>query len=276
MKTVNCLFKQVLFFVFLALTLSISAQIGSYEPVSGQAGKNVVWVPTSQVLVNKMLDMAKVKPGDYVIDLGSGDGRLVITAAKKGATALGIEYNPKMVQLSREKAAKAGVSNKAKFMEADLFKTDLSKATVVTLFLLRSINLELRPTLLKLKPGTRIVSNTFDMDDWEPDEKAYVEGCDNGFCNALLWIVPANVQGTWKIGDDKLVLEQKFQKISGTLNDEKISNGRIRGTEISFKVKGNTYKGTISEGKIQGSLASNQGNREWIAVLQKKVASNTP
>lgn len=270
MTTDKFLLKRTVFFSLLSfLVISINAQVGSFEPSSGQAGKDVVWVPTSQALVDKMLDMAQVKAGDNVMDLGSGDGRLVITAAKRGATATGIEYNPEMVKYSKQKAAEAGVSNKAKFVEADLFKTDLTKADVITLFLLRQINLELRPTLLKLKPGTRIVSNTFDMGDWEPDKQESVsKGCEGGFCNALLWIVPANVQGTWKIDQDKLTLEQKYQKFSGNLNNSRISDGRINGTEISFKVKDDTYKGTIAGNKMQGTVVTSRGTREWSAVKQ--------
>src|SRR5690349_14708089 len=144
----------------------------AYQPSVGQEGKDVVWVPTPQALVDKMLDMAKVTPKDYVIDLGSGDGRTVITAAKRGAKALGIEYNPEMVELSKRNAAKEGVSDKASFMKADLFESDFSQAQVITMFLLPSINMKLRPKILNLKPGTRIVSNTFDMEDWKPDEDA--------------------------------------------------------------------------------------------------------
>ncbi len=261
-----CFFKRVLLISFVSLfILSINAQTGSYEPASGQPGKDVVWVPTSQLLVDKMLDMAKVNPGDYLMDLGSGDGRLVITAAQRGATAVGIEYNPEMVKLSQKKAAEAGVSNKAKFMEADLFKTDLSKANVVTLFLLTNLNMQLRPSLLKLKPGTRIVSNTFNMGDWEPDAQETINDCGSGFCTALLWIVPADVQGTWKTDQGKLVLEQKYQKFSGTLNGEKISDGHLNGSEISFKVKKDSYKGTVVGDKIQGSVVAEKGTREWTA-----------
>ena len=143
-----------------------------YEPQVGQEGKDVIWVPTPQALVDKMLDMAKVTPKDYVIDLGSGDGRTVITAAKRGSKALGIEYNPDMVELSKRTAAKEGVSDKASFVKADLFESDFSQAQVITMFLLSSINLKLRPKILDLKPGTRIVSNTFDMGDWKPDQTA--------------------------------------------------------------------------------------------------------
>lgn len=268
MRACNVLYNRTWFVVFLSLlTFSIHAQTGSYEPASGQPGKDVVWVPTSQSLVDKMLDMAKVKPGDYLMDLGSGDGRLVITAAKRGATAVGVEYNPEMVKLSQKKAAEAGVSNKAKFMEADLFKTDLSKADVITLFLLTNLNMQLRPSLLKLKPGTRIVSNTFNMGDWEPDEQQTVNNCGSGFCTALLWIVPADVQGTWKLNDDRLVLDQKYQKITGTFNGEKITDGRVNGSEISFKVRNESYKGTILGDKIQGSIVSDKGTRQWVATL---------
>ena len=143
------------------------AQQKPYEPSVGQAGKDVVWVPTADALVAKMLDMAKLTPKDYLIDLGSGDGRTVIAAAKRGATAQGIEYNPDMVELSKKNAAAAGVAGKATFVKADIFETDYSKATVLTLFLLPDINLKLRPTILNMKPGTRVVSNSFHMEEWE-------------------------------------------------------------------------------------------------------------
>src|ERR1044071_271498 len=166
-----------------AFAVALSAQTQTptkpFEPTVGQAGKDVVWVPSPEELVTRMLDMAKVTAQDFVMDLGSGDGRAVIMAAKRGATAVGVEYNPEMVTLSRANAQKQGVTGKATFVQADLFQTDLSKPTVITMFLLPSINMKLRPTLLTLKPGTRIVSNTFDMEDWQPDETATLgpEGC---------------------------------------------------------------------------------------------------
>ncbi len=173
-----------------------------YEPQSGQAGKDVVWVPTPQVLVDKMLDMAKVTAADFVMDLGSGDGRTVITAAQRGATAIGIEYNPDMVELSKRNAAAAGVTAKATFVKADLFETDLSKASVITMFLLPDINLKLRPKILDLKPGTRVVSNSFTMDDWEADETATItENC-TSWCTAYFWLVPVKVEGTWQLGQN--------------------------------------------------------------------------
>src|SRR5438270_2112393 len=173
----------------------------TFEPTVGQDGKDVVWVPTPQPVVDKMLEMAKLTKNDFVMDLGSGDGRTVITAAKRGARALGIEYNPDMVALSKENADKAGVASRAQFENADLFKTDLSKATVITMFLLPEINKKLRPTILKLKPGTRVVSNTFTMGEWEPDETFIVtseQGCESSWCTVLFWIVPAQVAGNYK------------------------------------------------------------------------------
>ena len=181
-------------------------QTKPFQPEVGQPGKDVMWVPTTQELVNKMLDMAKVTPQDYVIDLGSGDGRIVITAAKRGARALGIEYNPDMVELSKANAAKAGVSDKATFMKADLFETDFSKATVITMFLLPDINLRLRPKLLEMKPGTRLVSDTFDMGDWAPDDTATVDGGMrtsiaqpfSGLCLLRLEARGNSVEGNWR------------------------------------------------------------------------------
>src|SRR5215475_6470590 len=205
-----------------------------YEPAVGQEGKDVVWVPTPQALVDKMLDMAKVTPKDYVIDLGSGDGRTVITAAKRGSKALGIEYNPDMVELSKRNAVKKGVSDKASFVKADLFESDFSQAQVITMFLLPSINMKLRPKILNLKPGTRIVSNSFDMEDWKPDQTENVEGCSN-WCTAHLWIVPAKVQGTWKLPQGELAIKQTFQNISGTLksgNNNAQVTGKLNGDQI--------------------------------------------
>jgi len=231
----------------------VAAPAKPYEPQVGQGGKDVVWVPTPQSLVNKMLEMAKLTPADFLMDLGSGDGRTVITAAKRGSRAVGIEYNPDMVALSTKAAAEAGVSDKATFMKADLFETDLSKAQVITMFLLPAINLKLRPTILNLKPGTRIVSNTFTMDDWEADETATVtDGCTQ-WCNALLWIVPAKVQGSWQMPQGELTLTQTFQKIAGQLGAQPISDGRLRGNQISFKVGDVTYSGTVDGNSIKGT-----------------------
>jgi precorrin-6B methylase 2 len=230
-----------------------------FEPQVGQAGKDVVWVPTSQALVDKMLDMAKVTPQDYVIDLGSGDGRTVITAAKRGARAHGIEYNPDMVALSIKNAKEAGVSARASFEKADLFESDFSKAQVITMFLLPSINMKLRPTLLDLKPGTRIVSNSFSMEDWEADETETIEGDCSNWCTALLWIVPAKVEGTWQLGQSDLALTQQFQMVSGKLGGADISGGRLRGDEITFSVGGAKYTGRVAGNAMKGTVTGGSG-----------------
>ncbi len=242
--------------LFSALALGQAQKAPSaYKPSVGQEGKDVVWVPTPQALVDKMLDMAKVTPSDYVIDLGSGDGRTVITAAKRGVRALGIEYNPEMVELSKENADKERVSERASFMKADLFQSDFSKATVITMFLLPDINLKLRPKILGLKPGTRIVSNTFTMGDWEADETATVDkDCNGSWCTALLWIVPAQVGGTHQLPEGELTLKQSFQKLSGTLrtNGRTVPvEGRVRGEEIAFTAGGREYRGKANGKRLE-------------------------
>jgi Methyltransferase domain len=234
-----------------------------FEPQVGQSGKDVVWVPTPQALVDKMLDMAKVTPQDFVMDLGSGDGRTVITAAKRGARAMGVEYNPDMVELSRGNAAKAGVSDKATFVQADLFETDFSKAQVVTMFLLPSINIKLRPKILDLKPGTRIVSNSFNMEDWEADETETISDDCTSWCTALLWIVPAKVDGAWSHPQGEMKLTQQFQNFTGTLGTQPITEGKLRGEEISFKVGSTTYTGKVEGNTMHGNGAN--GN-SWTAT----------
>jgi SAM-dependent methyltransferase len=224
----------------------------TYEPHSGQAGKDVVWVPSPQATVDKMLDLARVTANDYVIDLGSGDGVTVITAAKRGATAVGIEFNPDMVALARAKAEEAGLAGKATFVRGDLFEADLSKATVVTLFLLPDLNVRLRPKLLDLKPGTRVASNTFTMGDWQPDAQETLEPC-SSWCTALMWIVPAKVAGTWKLGAQDLSLTQQYQVISGTLGSTPIAEGRLRGDEITFKAGERTYTGRVEGTMLIGA-----------------------
>jgi hypothetical protein len=259
----------------------LQAQVGQqteqtkpFQPEVGQPGKDVVWVPTPQVLVNKMLDLAKVTPQDYVIDLGSGDGRTVITAAKRGARALGIEYNPNMVEVSKANAAKEGVSDKATFMNADLFETDFSKATVITMFLLPSINLTLRPKLLEMKPGTRLVSNSFDMGEWRPEETATVtEGCTT-WCTALLWIVPALAAGKWQLGGGELALTQEFQMLSGTLtlngNSAPISNAKMLGDQITFSAGSTVYTGRLTGSVIEGTAKTNGSSVPWRATRAEK------
>jgi precorrin-6B methylase 2 len=236
----------------------------AFEPQSGQPGKDVVWVPTPQALVDKMLDMAKVTPRDYVMDLGSGDGRTVITAAKRGARALGVEYNPDMVALSQRNAQKEGVAGptgvhgKANFVKADLFETDFSQATVITMFLLPSINLKLRPKILALRPGTRVVSNSFTMDTWESDRTETVgrdAGCTNGWCTAHLWIVPANFEGKHRTAAGEFTLEQKFQVLSGRLQTPQGGafdvSGKVNGEEAVFTAGGKAYRARIRDKKLE-------------------------
>jgi SAM-dependent methyltransferase len=242
-----------------AAAQTTAAAAKEYTPSVGQEGKDVIWVPTPQSLVDRMLTMAQVKPTDYVIDLGSGDGRTVITAAKKfGATALGIEYNPDMVELAKRAAEKEGVAGKAQFMKADIFQTDFSKATVLTMYLLPSLNLKLRPTILNLKPGTRIVSHAFTMDDWQPDQVDSSEGR-----TAYLWIVPAKVAGTWKLDgggrNAETTFTQQYQNIGGSAKvDGKVaqfSSGKLRGDTITFAIDGREYTGRVAGDKIEGTVA---------------------
>lgn len=250
-----------------------------YTPTVGQAGKDVIWVPTPDALVERMLQMAGVGPRDYVIDLGSGDGRTVIMAVEKfGARALGIEYNPEMVALSIRKAEEAGVSHKAKFVEADIFESDFSEATVITMYLLPRLNLKLRPILLELRPGTRIVSHAFRMEEWEPDEESTVESR-----NAYLWIVPAKVAGNWNInvaterGDETwaLTLTQEFQMLTGRVQfpdgSSDLVDGRVRGPEFRLDVidsdgSRREIEGRAFGNRLAGTLRDAGGiSRVWSA-----------
>lgn len=211
-------------------------------PQVGQAGKDVIWVPTNQALVDRMLDLAKLSAQDRLVDLGSGDGRLVITAARRGAAARGIEFNPDLVALARRTADREGVGGSVSFEQADIFTSDFKDATVVTLFLLPELNLRLRPTLLAMEPGTRIVSNSFTMGEWKPDETVQVtEGCTD-YCVAHKWVVPAQVAGTWRLANQKLALRQQFQMLSGSLEQNgttlPITAGRVDGEQIRFNVGG--------------------------------------
>ncbi len=260
-------FFPVILFLCLSSTLAFAqaTQEKPFEPTVGQQGKDVVWVPTPQALVNKMLDMAKVTPSDYLMDLGSGDGRTVITAARRGLKAMGIEYNPDMVALSQRNAAAAGVSDKATFVKADIFESDFSKATVITLFLLPDLNLRLRPKLLDMAPGTRVVSNSFRMEAWEPDETATVSEDCVSWCTALLWIVPAKVEGTWSTPQGDLTLTQQFQVISGTLGSTPISNGKLRGNDITFTAGDAQYTGKVNGSSMQGSVKGGKGGT-WTAT----------
>ena len=233
-----------------------------FVPRSGQPGKDVVWVPSPPEMVNKMLEIAKVTPADYVIDLGSGDGRNIIAAAKLGARGHGVEYNPDMVALSQRLAKEAGVADKAQFIQGDMYEADISKATVMALFLL-PVNLnKLHPKFLNLAPGSRIVANTFGIEGWEPDYRTSLpQGSEcESWCDILLWIVPAKVAGTWTLPNGRLVLTQENQIVNGTatINGETltITKGRMDGENITFVAGAQTFTGRVKGNKIEGTLGT--------------------
>lgn len=278
MKSKNLLIRSSLTLVMILFATGLNAQNAAkntdYVPHVGQAGKDVIWVPTPEELVAKMLEIAKVTPQDYVIDLGSGDGRTVIAAAKLGAKATGIEYNPDMVELSKRKADEAKVSGKASFIKADLFEYDFSNATVITMFLLPEINLKLRPKILDLKPGTRIVTNTFTMGEWKPDMEVTIDE-NSSWNTALLWYVPAKVEGNWKMGEAEVTFNQEFQKFYGTLRQNNkttpVSEGNLKGNEITFKVAGTTYTGKVNGNSMSGTYKNPSGGTmaDWTATKSK-------
>jgi SAM-dependent methyltransferase len=264
-----------------ALPGAAHAQAGKdFTPQVGQEGKDVIWVPTPQSLVDRMLDMAKATQKDYVIDLGSGDGRTVITAAKRGIRALGIEYNADMVELSKRNAEKEGVGNRAQFVRGDIFETDFSQATVLTLYLLPSLNVKLRPTILKMKPGTRVVSHAFSMDDWQADQTDSADGR-----TAYMWIVPARVEGTWRWNvagsgpqNYELMLRQQYQQVEGVVRlDDKMGQLRdvkLSGDRITFSVVELTganpikrdFVGRVNNGTIEGTVKHPGGEAKWSAT----------
>jgi len=242
-----------------------------YKPAPGQKGKTVEWVPASLVVINRMFDAAKVTPEDYVIDLGSGDGRMVISAAKLGARAMGIEYNPKMVELSMKNAAREGVSDRATFVQGDLFEADLSGATVLSLFLREDINLALRPRILNMRPGTRVVSNIFHMREWKADEVIDVEDENYYFRNhtVYFWVVPAKAGGTWKLPDGELSLEQSFQMINGTLRSGGVTtpvSGKMTGDRIMLTADGIQYTGRVT-GNLMEIKTNDGSSAGWKATL---------
>ncbi len=268
MKRSACVVVSLFAILFLSSVNYTVAQ--EYEPTVGQEGKDVIWVPTPENLITAMLDMAKVTPNDFLIDLGSGDGRIVIAAAKRGIKAQGFEYNPDMVALSKRNAEKAGVSDKATFVNADIFESDFSKATVITMYLLPQLNLKLRPTILNLKPGTRIVSHAFSMGEWTPDQTVVVDGR-----TAFLWIVPAKAEGTWTWETNpsiaELKLTQSFQNLKGTLKlngkETAIKDAKLDGDRISFSAGTKEYSGRIKENVIEGTARTNNLEEKWSAVL---------
>ncbi len=258
--------RPLLALLFAAFSISAMAA-AQFEPQIGQEGKDVIWVPTPPGLIDKMLDAAKVTANDTVIDLGSGDGRSVIAAAKRGAKALGIEYNPDMVELSKANAAKEGVAARATFMKADIFESDFSQATVITMYLLPQLNVKLRPKILDLKPGTRIVSHAFTMEDWRADETISAQDNASYSRTAYLWIVPAKVEGNWQTGAGELALKQLYQMITGTLKTAAGSvaiNGRLHGDQITFTAGNAEYTGRVNGSAMEGSIKGG-GNGNWTA-----------
>jgi len=256
------------------------AQQKDFKPHVGQQGKDVVWVPTPDEVVERMLNMAQTKPEDYVIDLGAGDGKIAIAAAKKfGARSLGIEYNPDMAALAQRNAQAAGVVGRAQIVQGDIFVTDFTQATVLTMYLLPSLNMKLRPQILAMRPGTRVVAHAFNMEDWEADESSDVDGR-----RAYLWIVPANVSGRWAMelsgagGSEKLSLnlEQKFQKIEGVAYLGSILAGlrepRLSGFRIGFAYVDNRgvrrdFTGRVTGSSMEGSFRTDAGAEgRWTAT----------
>ena len=280
-----------------AMVLGVTIAAGAAEPT-------VPYVPTPQEVVERMLEIAKVGPQDYLIDLGSGDGRIVVTAAKKlGARGFGVDLNPVRIEESIENAAKAGVSDRVTFQQRNLFETDLSDATVITMYLLPRVNLDLRPKLLELKPGTRLVSHDFSMDDWKPDAFAEMDvkekyGTAPGSSSIYFWIVPARVSGSWQwqlaVGGKplayELALQQKYQMISGTVRvggrSVKLEDARLRGDQISFSfsvvVNGNPLKhefsGRVMDKGIEGTVnlagSRTRGQLEWKAARSVKAGQS--
>jgi hypothetical protein len=264
----------------LVLCFNVGAQTKPFEPQVGQSGKDVIWVPTPDDVVERMLTMAQVTPNDHVWDLGAGDGKIAIAAAKKfGARATGIEYNPDMVKHGNANAQAAGVAGtgqgKALIRHGDIFATDFSSATVITLYLLPALNMKLRPTILSMRPGTRVSSHSFSMEDWEADEISSVDGR-----RAYFWVVPANVGGNWALdaGGQKadLHFEQTFQKITGTVAFGQMHGGlrqaRLRGAAIAFAYVDQSgvqreFNGRITGGKMEGSFRDDKGAEgRWSAT----------
>jgi len=273
------LVRAVALLAALAVPFAVSAQ-PKFEPQVGQAGKDVIWVPTPDEVVDRMLTMAQVTPNDFVMDLGAGDGKIAIAAARKfGARAVGIEYNPDMVKHANANAQAAGVAGnspgKALIRHGDIFATDFSQATVITMYLLPGLNMKLRPQLLTMRPGTRVVSHSFTMEDWDADEISSIDGR-----RAYFWVVPANVQGGWSLdaGGQKteLALEQTFQKIHGTValgtTQAGLREARLRGFNIAFAYVDaagvrRDFTGRINAGKMEGSFRDEKGGEgRWTAT----------
>ena len=255
----------------LLFAASATAAAQTYQPYEGQPGKDVVWVPTSNALVERMLDLAGVTAKDYVMDLGSGDGRMVIAAAKRGARAHGVEYEGEMVALARKSAQQAGVAERATFTQGDMFEADISKATVLALFLL-PINLnKLVPKFLELPPGTRIVNNSYRIDDWQEEKHIVMSDCST-WCSAYLYIVPARVEGVWKLPAGELRLTQQVQQVQGRLvrpdGKELPVEGSVTGDRVRFKAALDVYTGRVQGKRMSGEVSGAAGGY-WSAARLK-------
>ena len=259
------------FAVPLLAVASAAATAQAYQPYEGQPGKDVVWVPTTRALAERMLDLAGVTPKDYVMDLGSGDGRVVIAAAKRGARALGVEYEPDMVALARRNAAEAGVADRATFVQGDMYEADLSSATVLALFLLPANLGRLTPKFLQLPPGTRIVTNTYRIDDWVEEQQLELEGC-TAWCKAYLYLVPANLAGRWQLRGATLSLTQRYQAVEGTLvsagGREARVEGTVSGDRVRFTSGLDVYAGRLHGARLSGVVSGASGGA-WSATRVK-------
>jgi tRNA A58 N-methylase Trm61 len=253
----------------LCLTASLLSSAGliaqdTFQPTAGQEGKDVVWVPTPPELVEKMLDMAGVTPQDFVMDLGSGDGRNVIAAARRGARALGVEYNPDLVELSRRLAREAGVAERAVFVQGDMYAADVSQATVLALFL-KPENLDkMQDKFLAMKPGTRIVLNTFPITDWDPDVSETLGPPCRTWCTAMLVIVPAQIAGTWQMGTMEMNLKQYYQVVRGMLGTQQVI-GHLHGSQITLKAGDTEYTGEVAGDRIEGYATTAGRRTPWVA-----------
>jgi len=271
-------FSNVALFVFLLMPALVAAQTatappaaqGTYEPRVGQAGKDVVWVPSPELTVEKMLDMAKVTAQDFVVDLGSGDGRNIIAAAKRGARGLGVEYNPDMVELAKRNAQKAGVAEKAQFVQGDMYAAEFSQATVLALFLLPENLNKLRAKFADLKPGTRIVANTFGIEGWTPEESTTIEGDCTSWCTVLLYYVPAKVDGLWQTPKGELSLKQEFQTVTGTLGGVPLETVKLKGDHLAFTASGAEYSGRVNGNTISGVVKTGGAQAAWTASRQAR------
>jgi precorrin-6B methylase 2 len=271
-KSVSCLLGALI--IAASVHPAAAQQKEEFVPFSGQPGKDVVWVPTPEETVTKMMEVGKITAKDFVIDLGSGDGRNVIAAAKLGARALGVEYNPDMVELSKKNAIKEGVAERAQFVQGDMYQADISKATVLALFLLPSNLTVLRDKIFNLPPGTRVVLNTFTIEGWTPDESTTVENCQGSWCTVLLNIVPAKIAGRWRAQNGiEVTLTQEYQMVTGTATpaggQPVAVTGRLRGNDLTLSAPKQDFKGRVNGNVIEGTQTVTGGGPSQPLTLTR-------